>query len=134
MKKSILIIVAVFVVLGAVLIGSGIMRSDSNQRTAVDSSNSQDKPTQTTNMVMIEKYAFSPNALKVKKGTTVTWTNSDQAKHNVELDAGQPDGGPTESPLMGQGESYSFTFNTVGTFNYHCSPHPYMKASVEVTE
>jgi plastocyanin len=30
------------------------------------------------------------------------------------------------------GQTYSHTFNTLGTYNYHCSPHPGMKAKVIV--
>ncbi len=85
------------------------------------------------NAVNIQNYKFAPSPLKVKKGTTVTWTNKDIAKHNVEVDNGQPAGGPN-GPLIGKGQSYSFTFNAVGTYSYHCSPHPYMKGVVEVTE
>ena len=36
--------------------------------------------------------------------------------------------------LLAKVESYSWTFNTVGTYTYHCSPHPYMKGIVEVVE
>ncbi|HEX7259654.1 MAG TPA: plastocyanin/azurin family copper-binding protein [Candidatus Saccharimonadia bacterium] len=83
--------------------------------------------------VVIQNYTFNPNPLKVKKGTTVTWTNTDTAKHNVEVDDGQPAGGPN-GPLFGKNETYQFTFANAGIFKYHCSPHPYMHGSVEVTE
>ncbi len=81
------------------------------------------------NAVTIKGYAFTPKTLAVKKGTTVTWTSEDIAKHTV---TGK-NGGPA-SALLAQGESYSYTFDTVGTFEYFCEPHPYMTASVEVTE
>lgn len=87
---------------------------------------------QETNKVDIKDFKFIPSKIKVKKGTTVTWTNQDAIRHDVN---------PVEksdafkgSELLGKGESYSFTFNTVGTFDYNCSPHPYMKGTVEVTE
>ncbi len=79
--------------------------------------------------VAIKDYKFSPTPLKVKKGTKVTWTNEDVAKHTVTGDTGT-----WESKLLAQGETYSHTFDTVGTFPYHCAPHPYMKAAVEVVE
>lgn len=85
------------------------------------------------NAVVIANYKFNPNPLKVKKGTTVTWTNMDIARHNIIVDDGQPAGGPS-GPLFGKNETYQFTFATVGTYKYHCSPHPYMHGSVEVTE
>ncbi len=85
------------------------------------------------NAVTIQNYTFNPTPLRIKKGTTVTWTNKDIAKHNVVVDDGQPAGGPN-GPLFGKGQTFSFTFNNAGTYSYHCSPHPYMKGAVEVTE
>lgn len=84
------------------------------------------------NSVEIRNFAFNPAKITVKKGTTVTWTNQDSAKHDI-----TPTGGGSDfkaSELLGKGESYSFTFNTAGTYTYLCSPHPYMKGTVEVTE
>ena len=80
--------------------------------------------------VEIEDFAFTPATLTVKKGTTVKWTNKDSVSHTV---TGDESGGP-DSALLAKGESYSFTFNTVGTFAYHCTPHPSMTAKVVVTE
>lgn len=80
--------------------------------------------------VTIKGYAFEPAQLTVKKGTTVTWTNQDVAKHTVTADQGA---GP-QSQFLGKDETYSYTFDSVGAFPYHCQPHPYMKANVTVTE
>ncbi len=85
-----------------------------------------------TDKVTMEDFAFVPAKIKVKKGTTVTWTNQDSAKHNVAPD--MPSAEFKEGELIGKDGNYSFTFNTVGSFSYYCSPHPYMKASVEVVE
>ncbi len=80
----------------------------------------------------IAGFAFSQKAIKVKKGTKVTWTNKDSAKHDISPDMESP--GFKASELLAKGENYSFTFDTAGKYAYHCSPHPYMKASVEVVE
>ena len=87
---------------------------------------------QETNMVTYKGFDVVQKHIKVKKGTTVTWTNEDSAKHDVTPDTETADFKETE--LFGKGETKSITFNTVGTFSYHCSPHPYMKGIVEVTE
>jgi plastocyanin len=116
------------------------MTSTSNSHTAGDDhgagDNHEPSPTnevQSGNVkAEIKDFAFSPKTLKIKKGATVTWTNRDSAKHDIDPDNESPDF--KESELLAQGESYSFTFNTVGTYTYHCSPHPYMKATVEVVE
>lgn len=59
----------------------------------------------------------------------VTWTNLDSADHTVTADDGSFNSGP-----IGQNQTFNLTFNTPGTFTYHCSIHPGMKhATVVVT-
>ncbi len=135
MKKNsaiALIVVAIVIIGGAIALSSSKPKSNDHGSMKADSSKSVEKPAD-PNTVLISNYTFSPNPLKVKKGTMVTWTNRDIAKHSVTVDNGQPAGGPG-SDLFGKGQSYSFTFATVGTFKYHCDPHPYMHGVVEVTE
>ena len=74
-------------------------------------------------------YSFTPASLTVKVGTTVVWTNTSDAPHTVTSDTGAF---VTPSSLS-QGQTYSFTFTTAGTFPYHCAIHPYMKATIVVT-
>jgi plastocyanin len=73
-------------------------------------------------------FSFSPSVLTVKVGTTVTWTNTSSAPHTVTSDTGVFNGS-----LGGSGATFSFTFTRAGTFSYHCSIHPYMKATITVT-
>lgn len=86
--------------------------------------------TSQSNSVTIQNFAFSPAHITVKKGTTVTWTNQDSAGHNV---VSNQSGGP-KSGTLEKGQSFSFKFDTVGTFDYICSIHPSMKGTVTVTE
>jgi amicyanin len=76
----------------------------------------------------IKGFAFANTELKIKKGDTIIWTNQDSVGHTVTSDSGSE----LDSPMIAKGETYSHTFNTVGTFNYHCTPHPNMKAKVIV--
>lgn len=80
----------------------------------------------------IANFAFTQKTLKVKKGTKVTWTNTDSARHDVSPE--DESASFMGSELLAKGKSYSFTFDTAGKYAYKCSPHPYMKASVEVIE
>ena len=84
-------------------------------------------PKPTTHAVTIKGFAFGPSALTVKVGDTVVWTQEDSVQHNVVADDGSSSG-----PLLAQGQTYSKIFTAKGTFAYHCSPHPSMKASVIV--
>lgn len=73
--------------------------------------------------VMIQNYAYSPATLTVRAGETVSWTNHDEAKHDVV-------GSSFRSPLLAKGQSWSYTFPAAGTYSYYCSLHPDMRAKV----
>ena len=77
--------------------------------------------------VEIKNFAFGPKTLTVKKGTTITFTNQDSVGHTATADDGSFDTG-----LLAKGESGSATFDKAGTYTYHCTPHPYMKATIVV--
>ena len=85
-------------------------------------------PAKSTNSVMIKDFKFVPAVITVKAGTVVTWTNSDDVEHSATGDDKSFD-----SKLFGKGKSYSYTFSKAGTYDYHCTPHQYMKGKVIVT-
>jgi plastocyanin len=87
----------------------------------------QDAPV-ATDTVEIQNFAFSPAIVTVKAGTTVTWTNRDQDPHTATAMSG-----PFHSPTLNNGESYHYTFTTPGRFEYLCTIHPFMTATVVVT-
>ncbi len=80
----------------------------------------------------ISNFSYTKPDITVKKGTTVAWTNQDDMQHDVSHDEEKT--GAPQGELLSKGESYSFTFDTVGEFGYHCTPHPYMKGKVTVVE
>jgi plastocyanin len=77
--------------------------------------------------VTVQQFAFSPKSVTVKAGTTVTWTNNDDATHTVK----STDGAFTEQRLP-SGGSASVTFAKPGTFSYVCGIHPFMTGTVVV--
>lgn len=140
MKKSVvaIIVVVVIVVVGVLLLAthksdnsttSNMSNMNSNQ--GKDGSGEADTGSSSTNQVNIKGLAFSPTNITVTKGTTVTWTNNDTVTHTVTENDGQS--GPNSGDLD-SGKSYSFTYNTAGTFKYHCSIHSEMTGTVTVTE
>jgi plastocyanin len=106
----------------AIVAGCGSGMSSSS------STNNSTSPAQVT----IQDFSFRPSTLTVKAGTTVTWTNSGPSAHAVTSDTmvfqSAALAGPTESNPYGggarSGMSFQFTFNTSGTYAYHCSLHP----------
>ena len=82
-----------------------------------DSGNSPTGPT--TVDIGIAGMAFSPASKTVAKGTIVKWTNNDATPHT----ATSNDGTTFNSGSISGACSYSYTTNTAGTFNYHCTIH-----------
>ena len=82
------------------------------------------------NEVWIKGMAYTPVTITVTAGTTIKWTNKDAAAHTVTSDPG--DSESFESGSLDNGAVWSYKFNNVGTFPYHCAVHPTMKASVIV--
>lgn len=126
--NKMLIIVVVLMVAG----GLWWMSSSSTQDSITPSESMESAPVTETSMlaansVVLKDFSFSPQALAVKVGDTVTFTNEDVAGHTVTADDGSFDSG-----ILNQGESTSVTFDSPGTFGYHCTPHPNMTVTVVV--
>lgn len=79
-------------------------------------------------------YAFFPTTLTVEAGTTVTWTNNDEAEHTIVAQDSSFSSEPLQTTLINPGDSFSQTFDTPGTYPYFCSIHPAMRGTIEVTE
>jgi plastocyanin len=80
-----------------------------------------------THAVNISGFAFSPASITVAVGDTVTWTNADSAAHTATAS-----GGAFDSGTLNQGQSFSFTFATAGTFAYVCDFHSNMMGTITV--
>ena len=65
--------------------------------------------------------------VKVKVGGKVTWTNLDTVRHTT-----TEVGGKWDSGVLGEKRTFSFTFDEAGTYNYRCTVHPDMTATVTV--
>jgi plastocyanin len=71
--------------------------------------------------------AYAPAELVVAPGTTTTWTNNDSVAHTSTSDAPGWNSG-----IIAPQATFSTTFQTTGTFSYHCSIHPGMVGRVTV--
>lgn len=76
--------------------------------------------------VSIADFAFG-DPIEVPVGTTVTWTNLDSAPHTV-----TQTGGGFQSGKLDEGATFSFTFDTPGTYEYFCEYHANMKGTITV--
>ena len=68
---------------------------------------------------MTSSLTFSPAALTVTAGSTVTWSNTTGVTHTVTFDT---QGAPASSAQIASG-TFAAVFPTAGTFAYHCSVH-----------
>jgi len=75
----------------------------------------------------IDNFAFSPQRIMVKTGTTVTWTNEDDTPHKVASSTKM-----FTSKALDTNDSFAFTFTTPGVYEYFCSLHPYMTGTIVV--
>jgi len=81
--------------------------------------------------VTIQDYAFSPQTLTVKVGDTVTWVNKDAAPHTVTaVGSSALDATPTGlfDAQLSEGQTFSFTFDKAGTYEYECTIHKSMQS------
>jgi amicyanin len=126
---AVIVLVAVAAMVLAVTSGG---KKAANPMSSSASSSADTKNAVATTAVTIQNYMFSPMVIKVKAGATVTWTNKDGVQHNVV--ANQPSPDAPNGPLFAFNQTYSFTFKKAGTYAIHCAVHPYMHATVIVTQ
>ena len=78
-------------------------------------------------LVAIKGFAFLPATIEVTVGTTVQWTNGDLVAHTVTSDSPLFDSGNLQNK-----QTFAWTFDTAGTYAYHCTIHPNMVATITV--
>jgi plastocyanin len=76
--------------------------------------------------IHIDNFVFQPAELKIKVGTTVTWSNRDDIPHTV-VSAGK-----FRSKTLDTDDKFSFTFTNAGDYKYFCSLHPHMTGMIKV--
>jgi plastocyanin len=83
--------------------------------------------------VTIKDFTFSPETVTVKVGSSIQWVNDGPSAHHVVSDDGVWDAGQLAGPSGDTGpygdggtagQSYTFQFDSAGTYNYHCANHP----------
>ena len=114
----------VAVVSATVMVDGG---GDAGSNDAGDTSDRTDAATTGGDTITIADFTFD-GVTDVVVGTTVVVTNTDAAPHTWTAVDGAFDSGS-----LGQGETFEFTFDTPGTFEYFCNFHPSMSGTITVT-
>jgi plastocyanin len=120
----------IYVLLALILVVSlGACSSGSDQEG--DSEDSQGANNADTGVAEVEisGFKFVPDTITIQAGMTVTWTNLDAAPHSSVGDNDEWDSG-----AMRKNDTFSYTFDTPGTYTYHDYYYPAMHGTIEVTE
>ena len=118
---------AALLLIAAMLLGGACGGGDDSPTVDVPDNASTADNASTGGKVEIKGFAFNPKDVTVKAGATVTWTHADDASHTVTADDDS-----FKSDTLSRGATFSHTFDTAGTFAYHCSIHTTMTGTVVV--
>jgi len=91
-----------------------------------------------TVLIRIKDFEFTPDVVKVDKGTTVSWLNDETdanagVQHNVasyDPEDSTKSAELFDSELLSQGDTFSYEFLDEGAFYYNSPLHPYMTGKV----
>lgn len=82
--------------------------------------------------IVMRGLRYSRPRLEITAGTRVTWLNRDPVEHTVTATDTTGENGRFDSGPIAYGKSWSRTFDTPGTYRYHCIPHPHMNGVIVV--
>ena len=127
MKKLVIILNIVVFLMIFSFYGCGIANETNSGSSATPSSGA------TTHIVeMTGDYEFVPSSLTIKQGDSVKWLMVTTKAHEVASGTviegpdgreGVPDGLWKSETLRTTDESFTYTFNSTGTFPYYCESH-----------
>lgn len=83
--------------------------------------------------VMIIDFSFSPDPMAVTPGTTVRWSNDGSVNHTTTQDTQDPENRSWDSGSLPPGAQFAVTFDAAESYDYICSIHPFMTATVNVS-
>lgn len=128
MGKIIIIIIIILLILGGAFLaffpGPGDDTVDSKTKTYPNTSQTLGT---SKNKISINKSDFQPDTLEIKKGESVTWVNQDGSQHVISSDQEESGVPKFLSSNLNKGDSFTYTFNTKGTYKYHCRINPNLK-------
>ena len=128
-------ILVIIVILSIVIVGI-LFSSDSNQEDEVtDLVVKADviMPTKVSRPGCEEQdRCYVPSQITIKKGNQVTWINEDSAFHSVTSGLYDAPTGIFDSGYLDPYQSFSYTFETSGLFDYYCTLHPWMDGQILV--
>jgi len=77
--------------------------------------------------IAIQNNAFSQTAITLNAGDSVKWTNLDDRIHQVQIISA------TSSPVLLKSDTWTYKFDTAGTYAFRDAELPYMTGTVTVS-
>ncbi|HUS26097.1 MAG TPA: cupredoxin domain-containing protein [Nevskiaceae bacterium] len=87
--------------------------------------------------VTITRSGFTPSTIKVKKGESVMWITRGNEAHQVVAAADVASNNAVafdSEETLGPNDSYTFTFDKAGTYNYYDKLNPYALKGTVIVE
>ncbi|ATW28204.1 cupredoxin domain-containing protein [Candidatus Formimonas warabiya] len=119
MKKNLLIIMLLTFLFVTLILITGCSGTTQAPESTSEQQNSA------SNSIAIENFVFNPDTIKVPVGTSVEWINKDSAPHTIKAEK-------FNSDSLSTNDSFKFTFDSPGTYEYQCGIHPSMKGKIIV--
>ena len=88
--------------------------TEPEQDTILEPVPTEPEPAEPVLEVLIHRNNFDPETITINKGDTVTWINMDDRYHLINSRSGDD----FRSDRLGEGETFSFTFEKSGTVEY----------------
>lgn len=125
-----------FVVAAGTLLYTNNSKDTKQTPTANQAESAQQEPTAVA-VVTVTASGFSPATVEIKKGSVVTWKNTDTADHQPSADpfptnSSLPDWG--KGAVLKTNDEFSYQFEKAGTYTYHDNLNPYKIKGVVVVK
>ncbi|MCE9618199.1 MAG: cupredoxin domain-containing protein [Nitrosarchaeum sp.] len=137
MGKKRIVIISIIVIIIGILLGIVIL----SQNTIIQDVDDQ-KTILKGDVIMSTKVSrpgcektdscYTPSKIVIKQGNSVTWVNEDVAFHSVTSGYYDEPNEIFDSDYLDPEESFTFIFENIGTYDYFCTLHPWMKGQVIV--
>jgi plastocyanin len=133
MKKKINKIVSLFglILISSIILMTGCNKSNSNYSTAPPAGGGGSPG---ANEVWMQGMSFNPSTKTISVGTTITWTNKDSFAHTVTSGVPNAPDGMFNSGNLNSGVTFSYKFNTAGSYKYYCIIHGAMMTATMIVQ
>lgn len=120
LNKKLILVATLVVVIAVATVVAVVMTLSGNKGSGADTAVAIRENVANVN---VDITGFNPATLKVKQGQQVTWTGNDPRPHRITADQ-QTLPGFDSTEELAQGDSYTYIFETKGTFKYYDPADP----------